>query len=291
VEEAKMAKAPSTPAWFCNATLPAEGLVKSQHADNIDEMASLLTSPEAKRDWAMNMDGLPVQDNLGTTLPDFVTRARAIEWTAHPEPDRVTVVAARPWAGHRDTWVVVTTESPVRGAEPALTSLAVVRALPGGNAQRIAYTKSPLRVVVDWGMLPEDLRPSTCDDTCGHSDDPAEITAFDFDAYADNATFGVRATRGEGYSGGFGTFESLTLVRVEGDSLLPILTEPTWAQKMLSCDWHDDQTREHEHYEGHVVFDVRPRMDTMADIALHAPGATSSIVLRWRPDLGQYGCR
>jgi hypothetical protein len=95
----------------------------------------------------------------------------------------------------------------------------------------------------------------------------------------------------EGYGGGFATFETLTLFRVDGERLLPILDVPTGVVKMLAGNWNEDGTRQHETVQADLVIDVRAHGAGMAELLLRSRPARQGLVFSWDRQRQAYGCR
>jgi hypothetical protein len=259
------------------------------------------------------MVGRPAVDRLGRTPPAFVTRARAIEWTEHPREAKVDLVAARRWYG--DRWVVLTSAPmPVKvsaGTEGTLTveftdvRLAVVEITPGlpgaePTFRRLARTVSPFLYRTGWEVLPERMQPTTaCTDRCQIPGEPegliddAEINALDFAPYTlapGDRAFGVRVMLHEGYGGGFASFESLALLRMNGDTLVPVLEVPVGMVSMIAGNWSRSGGRERETMQADLVVMVRPRKNAVADLLLKPTLSRRTLRFRWSEQQGVYTC-
>jgi hypothetical protein len=70
--------------------------------------------------------------------------------------------------------------------------------------------------------------------------------------------FGLRVGQTDGYSGGNGYFEVLTLFIVDKDRIINILAEPIYFYQNIAGAWNKNQTRQHYLYEGENVLVVLP---------------------------------
>ena len=94
----------------------------------------------------------------------------------------------------------------------------------------------------------------------------------------------------EGYAGGYGAFEALSLFRADGDRLLPVLAVPVGVQKMIAGDWNADGSRQHDVYQAALVLRMEPGARERANVAL-VPRGGKPRMFAWDPALGAYRCR
>jgi hypothetical protein len=254
------------------------------------------------------MEGRAAPDRLGRKLPRFITPERAIAWSEHPFPATVEVMGARRWPVPGERWVVVVAgkAGPPGTAGALLTDVRLVVVDVTRTAgekeptvRRLARTIGPLASIPEWGLLPDDLRPTTCLDDCKVTppslglDDRTTITALDFATYdltPSERAFGVRVTVTEGYSGGFGSFESITLFQMERETLVPILDVPIAVQKMTAGDWNRDGSRQHDYADAELVIDVLPRALGKADLLLRSVDTRRGVTYQWLGTSRGYSC-
>jgi hypothetical protein len=303
-------KAGESPPWSnCGRQLDASGLDKWRHAPDLARTRQKMSSsPRGKRTWTEQMTSRGPEDRLGRELPRFVTREAAIAWTEHPRPDTVHLVTARRWPGvPGERWVVLVaakagpaSESYTDLIDVRLALIEVTGTGPGEepSVRRIARSTSPLLPCADWAVLPEDFWPFAPDeDACNHAagiaDSSNRLAALDFAPYqiarAERA-FGLRTQTGESYGGGFGSFETLTLFRVDGEVLQPILDVPVGMTKMVAGLWNDNGTRQHRTLVADLLLQVRPRGKAMADLLLRSRRSRDAIVFTWDQQRQAYGC-
>ncbi len=232
------------------------------------------------------MQGLDVEDRLGRTLPPFITRERAIAWAEGSQD--ATLVAARRWPRQPGRWVVVVADGDDFVSRDV--RLAVIEVEADGTVQRIARTLEPLSPTADWSMIPDPFGPTQA----AHSfRDSFSLDALDFGAYDLSPSlqaFGIRTERNEGYGGGFGTFEELTLLVIEGDRLLTVASFPIATYTMNAGYWHADGTRSHDTYNAELVVDVRAKPNHMADLGLRSRHSRNGALFVWNESARIYDC-
>jgi hypothetical protein len=297
-----------SPPWSaCGRKLSPAGFEKWQYAHNLARTREKMSSsPRGASTWTAEMTSRPPEDGLGRALPPFVTRARAIAWTEHPSPDTVHLVTARWWRGAPgERWVVLVAGKvgPSRNLgtdliDVRLALVEVTRGSPGEEptVRRIARTVGPLVPCPDWGVLPEELVPGLEEGGCqaiGIEDSYERLKGLDFGPYRltpSERAFGLRTHVGEGYGGGFGSFEILTLFRVEGEVLLPILDVPVGFALMVAGSWNRDGTRQHRTRVAELVVEVRPRGAATADLLLRSRRSRQGLVYAWDGQRRAYSC-
>jgi hypothetical protein len=225
--------------------------------------------------------------------------------TARRWPEPAAAGAATAHASER--WVVIaagktadTDRAALSGTDVRIALVEITKADAGAEPmiRRLARTLEPLSPRANWCILPEDLEPVGGLEDCAPPDaegllDRTELTALDFAPYRidrSERAFGIVTTMTEGYAGGYASYETLSLYRMTGERLIPILDVPIGVQKMLAGDWNPDQTRQHEWIEAELVLEVRPRNGSLADLALHSSKSKNALVYRFHEADQGYGC-
>ena len=245
----------------CREHFSAGDFERPVHARDLGSLERSIRSARGRAMWNEEMVGATPRDRLGRTLPTFASREQILTFTGHPNPSEVTVVGMRRLPGTANRWVAIAASRDVR--------LALIEVAANGSVELLARTTRPVVPTADWRVLPEDFAPTSVDDDGATSqpiptelDERTEVIALDlatFDLGPGERAIGLRSKRFEGYSGGGGEFESLTLLRQDGDVLAPVLDVPIGSSKMLAGDWNADQTRQHDLF----VTDLMPvRMRT-----------------------------
>ena len=245
------------------------------------------------------MTGKPNTDVPATALPGFVDAARARGWTDHPSAT-LEYFAARAWRGVADRWIVIAAGRSEFVPEGLDVRLALLEVTATGTSQpivkRLARSVEPLAARAQFALLPDDFLPSSCEN--GPCADPlpieqADQVVLDFAPYEiarGERAFGVRTRWTEGYAGGYGSFEALSLFRVDADRLSPILDVPVNVQKTIAGDWNADGTRQHDVYQAALVLRMESGVRDRANIAL-VPRGGKARMFAWDPTLGAYRCR
>jgi hypothetical protein len=295
------AAAPSTPPpWLCKAPLRAGDFFGGAPARDLLHVRPLVRGKRARQRFDEGIAGQPAPNAFDTALPGFVDAERARAWTEHPAAT-LDKVAARAWPGVADRWIVIAagrSDAVSQGLDVRLALLEVTGADTARPiVKRVARTKQPLAPRAQFGLLPEEYSPMICQDArC--ADPPTieqpENVALDFAAYEiapGERAFGVRTTWTEGYGGGYGSFEALSLFRADADRLVPILEVPVGVEKMQAGDWNDDSTRQHDMFEAELLLRMVSGAPGKAGITLAPRGGKSRQLYTWDPALGVYRCR
>jgi hypothetical protein len=285
---------PETHGRLCNRSLPARTFGDQRHHKNLGEVDRRLPAGRARRVWTREMKGGPVEDRLGRTLPSFVTREGALAWTE--SYDDALPIGARRWPGpseQPEQWVVVVASG--EGYAQREVRLAVVRLGAGGTVERVARTRHALTPSADWGLVPENFGPLCGDevDDCIGSGEEFRVDALDFAPYQlspSRRAFGVRTTSFDGYAGGGATFETLTLLLIDGEELVPVLDVPASVFKLLAGDWNPDLSRQHYTLVAELLVEVRPRPGSLADLFLHSSQARVGETFVWNATTQRYDC-
>jgi hypothetical protein len=261
--------------------------------------AAEFPSGPARGRRARHDDGAAAKPAANAALPAFVDAARARAWTEHPA-DSLEQVAARAWPGVGDRWIVIAAGKSDLVQDGLDIRLALLEVTAAGTAppivKRVARTTEPLVARAQFGLLPEDFLPTTCSDgPCadGFPIENAENVALDFAAYElapGERAFGVRTTWMEGYGGGYGQFDSLSLFRADGDRLVQVLDVPVGVDRLIAGDWRDNGSRGHDSYKATLFVRMMPSARGKASVAL-APRGGKGNAFDWDAARGVYRCR
>jgi hypothetical protein len=286
---------PPDPPWACGKRLPRADFPAARETDSGLDAYHSLESPRGLRALSYLNTAKPGDpDLLGRTLPPFVTRERALAWTEHPRPDTVNLVAARRWES--DRWVVVVAgQSPQASASgdplPDFRLAVVEVAGANGPVRRLARTVEPLAPQPNWELLPKALAPVDDDPDLLYRIQPVALDFAPYRLSPKDRAFGVVFAIDEGWASGLGYLEALSLFRIKGESLIPILDVPVGVVKVEPGNWNKEEgTRQHDVIEADLLLAVRPRAG-MADLVLRARGGRRSMVFRWDAAREAYGCR
>lgn len=261
------------------------GNAAEQTAHDLGGVKGVIQHKEGKQSFDEQIEGKMAPNVLGSVLPAGLTREAIVRLLApHADPARIMLVGAKPWRHVANGYVAIVcaaheaADVPEKNATPSCDShpdvvLGVITLQPGSTEpQLVAQTPPGFALTSEWGpprgapallptVAPAQLDADTSDDDTqwprGRSD--SEVTRFDFAPYRiapDAFAFGLRSDQTEGYSGGYGTFETLHLFVIEGKTLRRVLVQPIYAMQMTAGDWNTDGTRVHQVDEAKIVLGV-----------------------------------
>lgn len=134
-----------------------------------------------------------------------------------------------------------------------------------------------------------------------YDDEPSEglvegtgVSELDFGPYdftRDRRMFGIRTRFDEGYAGGYGMFEALSIFRIVGDVLVPVLDVPIAVHKMTAGGWNSDGSRQHDLCQADLGLFPHARGTTTHDLVLRSPRARTGLEFRWDRACRAYVCR
>ena len=281
---------------------------RAQTAHSLDQVPSLLKTPESKSIYAEQMQGTPAPDRLGVHLPAGLT---AQQMTALLLPAdstaKLNVVGAKPLPGQADRFVAIvctggdiptgpndllcTRDRGDDAAAPLLAYLGMIEAKAGAAPRLIA---KPVLVdgMVDWRDTALPSAPDALDDAKGDQIPPDSFDGFDLAPYKiapDQIAFGLRGGWMDAYSGGGGEYSALYLFAVVDGAVKRILAVPMSAFKDVAGDWHKDGTRDHEITEGANVLIVSTHStDGHFDLLLKSRTGRWQRMYRWSTESGTY---
>ncbi len=252
-------------------------------------------------------------DGFGTVLPAGLTANQLVALVA-PGRDAAfaMLVGAKAWPYRANTFVVIACfgrdqtdpEPPRRSStEPSCDSmspshdtpasfdpvvyLGVVEYRAGSGAPTlVASYGKPYDIKTSWTSRHVD-GPRDQDDADKNRDGlmPQQYRRFDFAPYKITPTetaIGLRLGWFDGYAGGGAEFEALALLRIDGDKLVTILSEPVFFQKLIAGNWNKDGTRDHDEYEGRNVLSVLPSTTSgYADLQMRLLESKSKLIFTW----------
>lgn len=220
---------------------------------SLDQIPARLHSPEAKSDFAQQIEGKPAPDLLGTrNLPPGLTAADIARLLVpagdHGKPGPV---GARHWQGDLYVAIACTAADPSGPAcagldrdHPPRAYLGLIALAPNA-APRLVAASGAWNPAMDWSA-------TNLPDTPGDGDPGAQIPqsfdAFDLAPYRiapGQPAFGLRASWSDSYSGGGALYTGLYLFAQDGTALRPVLAAPMSVYKNVAGDWHKDGTRDH----------------------------------------------
>lgn len=276
------------------------------------------TAP-AKGKARSQADGKP--DGFGTVLPAGLTAQQLVALVA-PGRDAASamLVGAKAWPYRANSFVVIACLARNKkdvehkrksGMGPScakyyqsdgarelidpMVYLGVVEYQAGSAAPTlVASYGKPYDIKTSWAYRNVE-GPQEADDTSAGGADglmPEEYRRFDFAPYKITPTetaIGLRLGWSQPYAGGGASFEALALLRVDGNKLINILSEPVSSYELIAGEWNKDGTRDHEEYESTNVLSVLPSTSNgFADLQLRLLKSKSKLVFTWDTKRGRY---
>lgn len=262
-------------ALFCLMLTFSAQAAWAETARSLDQVPSLLKTPESKEVFKEQMGGKPAPDKLGAHLPPGLT-AKQITALLLPAGDEapLNVVGAKPLPDQADLYVAIvcTGGDPPRGPDdmqcnqfpggdsgpPLQARLGVIEA-KAGAAPRLVAKAVTVNGLVNWRDTELPSAPDALDEAKGDEISPQQYDGFDLAPYniaKDQRAFGLRGAWFDGYSGGMGSYNALYLFAIVDGALKQILAVPMSSYKDTAGDWHKDGTRSHDITQGANVLIV-----------------------------------
>jgi hypothetical protein len=287
------------------------GFAAPKTASSLSQVPELIQSKEGLQNYSYQMGGAPKPDGFGTVLPEGLNAKQIVDLVAPGrDPSLATLVGAKPWPYHSGWYVTVACfarnkaehDSDMRysGNKPSCSKyydgngyydkamyLGVIEFKPGEKAQLVASYGKPLDVRTSWKYSALEGPQGKFDVPGSDEADllPEEYVRFDFAPYklSDSDTaFGLRLGWNDGYAGGTGYFEALSLFRIEGSKLSNVLSEPIYYYLDLAGAWNKDGTRNHEFHEGQNVLSVLQRKTQgFHDLQIKTTGKKTKRLFLW----------
>jgi hypothetical protein len=280
----------------------------AQTAHSLDQVPGLLKTPEAKRNFAEQIQGTQAPDGLGVRLPPSLSAEQIIALLV-PASDKtpVSIVRAKPMPGQVGAYVAIVCtggfkpgpsdtnqcdQSNIGAPRPDMrVYLGLIEAKDGAPPRLIA---KPVKVdePVNWRDTNLPDAPDTLDDSQTGFLTPDYFTVFDLAAYwiaPGQRAFGLRGEWNIGYAGGGATYDALYLFAVVDGELKQVLAIPMSFFKDIAGDWHKDGTRDHDLTEGANVLIVTAHSTAgHFDLLAKARDGKSSRLYKWSPGADRY---
>jgi hypothetical protein len=266
---------------------------QSQNPKSVSSLSRVpgnIESPNGKVVYEEQMSGSTRPDGFGTVLPTGVTAEDVVRLILpKANASLATLVGMKRWPYGKDMYVAfaciapnqVTKDSAIKhnNGEPICSPGDKVVIEPSGKPEEDEYRMalgmlklddqrqlSLASTVISWSgidgsPLGASWEHSNLVGPAGSDDGemeffPRDIYRLDFAKYAitsSNVAFGIRSGISEGYAGGGGNFQILTLFAVVDGELSAIFSEPLYYFQDLAGDWNEDGTRNHDVYEGENI--------------------------------------
>lgn len=242
---------------------------------SLEEVPGVIKNKGGLDQYRYQMGGKPRPDGLGTKLPASLTAQEIVALLATVRnASSATLVGVKPWPYRENSYVAIacitnTQEEYERYKQynqgqgcdyydgGGSVFLGVIEYKSGDTKPTlIASYGEPINIKTNW-------RLTNLEGPDGGEENllPTDYVRFDFSPFkiSDSETaFGVRLGWNEGYAGGTGYFEALALFTIQGDQLVNVLSQPIYYYKDLAGEWNEDNTRNHEFYEGQNVLSMLP---------------------------------
>jgi len=250
---------------------------------SLDQVPGAIKSKEGLAHFNEQMNGIPLPDGFGTSLPAGLTAKAIVQLIASgKDASLATLVGMKAWPYQKNTFIAIacfasnkksyddamkyTGGKPVCQANGSLFDYKDGARVPWNiylAVLQFSDSDAIPKVIASYGK-PLDVQLNT-----GHTDlatasaggYPDTYDRFDFARFKiskNEIAFGIRAHWNEGYAGGGGDFESIMLFSQNAGHIINILSEPIYYQKDIAGDWHADDTRDHFEYEGANIVSILP---------------------------------
>lgn len=263
----------------------------AKRVPSLNQVPAVIKSKDGLDQYREQMSGVAKPDGFGTLLPGGLT-AKDIAALIAPGQDvsLATLIGAKAWPYRANSFVVIACfartnkeydDDKRNSKEPSCSKyydpsrdngrgyfdkpvyLGVLEYKLGDKPTLISSYGKPLDTKTGWKSSKLEGPRGKFNAPSSEESDlmPEEYMRFDFAPYkiteADTA-IGLRLGWNEGYSGGTGYFEALSLFRIDGNRLINILSEPIYYYQDLAGSWNKDGTRNHEFLESQNVLSVLP---------------------------------
>lgn len=257
----------------------------AQTARSLDQVPSLLKTPESKGVFAQQIEGKAAPDALGVHLPPALS-AQGIATLLVPADDKtpLNTVGAKPLPGQSGIYVaIVCTGGAVYLGEIEANE---------GTAPHLIAKPAKVDGMVNWRDTELPSAPDALDEAKGDTIRPDSFDGFDLAPYRispDQRAFGIRGTWSDSYSAGMGSYSALYLFAVVDGALRHILAVPMSSYTDIAGDRHKDGTRSHEISQGANVLIVSTHSTNgHFDLLLKSRTGHWHRLFRWSVGAGGY---
>lgn len=299
------------------------------HAEPTKKVPSLGQVPELIQNkggleqYREQMGGVPKPDGLGTALPPgFTANEIARQLAPKEKPSLATLIGAKAWPYRANTYIAIACfargqqeyDSDKRSNKGPSCSkyydpsreggggyydkpvyLGVFEYKPGDQKPALiaSYGKA-LDVKTSWksSKLEGPQGKFNVPDSSESDLMPEEYSKFDFAPYKlaeGDTAIGLRVGWNDGYAGGTGYFEALSLFKIEGSRLINVLSQPIYYYQDLAGSWHKDGTRNHEFHESQNVLSVLPtKTEGYSDLQMRTLHSKWTKVFKWNKTTSSY---
>ncbi len=248
---------------------------------SLDQVPGAIKSKEGRAHFNEQMNGIPLPDGFGTSLPAGLSAKTIVQLIA-PGNDAslATLVGMKAWPYQKNTFIAIACfASNMKSYDDAMkyTGGKPVCQADGSLFDYKDGARVPWKIYLailqfgDSDVIPKVIatygKPLDVQLDTGHTDlataraggYPETYDRFDFAQFKiskNEIAFGIRAHWNEGYAGGGGDFESIMLFSQNAGHIINVLSEPIYYQKDIAGDWHADETRDHFEYEGANIVSI-----------------------------------
>ncbi|TYQ26659.1 hypothetical protein PseudUWO311_11145 [Pseudanabaena sp. UWO311] len=280
-----------------------------KHAESLNELPKLFENKNGLTDFREQLYGIPESDALGMDLPKGLTRKDIVKLVAPNEDINLAIaVGAKAFPYRLNSYVVIACFArpnqykdlrfPERKSCKKKTGdrdpddiiyLGLIEYDSIKSKSKLIAKSLPLET--SWYfIISEQFRSDMREKR--YLPPKGKYKEFDFAPFkvSDTQTaFGLRTGQTDGYSGGFGYFEVLTLFIVDNDQIINILSEPIYFYQNIAGSWNKDGTREHGLYEGKNVIVVLPsQTDGYYDLQIKSLDNEWQKTFAWDASLKRY---
>ncbi|MEY3880588.1 MAG: hypothetical protein RIQ94_1384 [Pseudomonadota bacterium] len=261
-----------------------------KQVSSVDQVSKQIKSKAGLQQYNEQMSGTAKPDGFGALLPTGLTAKEIVALIAPTEDlGLATLVGAKAWPYRPNSFVAIACFAKTKAVfdsdkdynkEPACKRdydpnqkngiqyvdqsvyLGVLEYKADAiKPALIASYGKPLDIKTSWKSSQLEGPSQDVDEGDEINLMPEEYMRLDFALFKltdTDTAIGLRLGWNEGYAGGSGYFEALSLFKIDGTQLINILSEPIYYYQDLAGYWHNDGTRDHELYEGQNVLSFLP---------------------------------
>ncbi|TYQ30074.1 hypothetical protein [Pseudanabaena sp. UWO310] len=278
-------------------------------AQSLNQVSRLFENKNGLTNFHEELDGIPEVDKLGMKLPSGLNAKDLIRLLApNQNPNLAIVVGAKAFPYRSNSYVVITCFARTQNEYEGRISSFDRNSCEKENRDRddVVYVglieydpveskpkliAKSLEIRVGWlFIITEQFRSDSLEKKFLLP--KGRYKEFDLAPYrvSDTQTaFGIRIGTNDGYAGGFGYFEVLTLFMIDNNQIVNILSEPIYFYQNIAGSWNKDGTRQHSLYEGENVIVVLPKKtDGYYDLQIKALDNDWQKTFSWDASLKRY---